>query len=303
MRNLKYVFLIVFGLLNLSCESGNLFQPSNNSILSTEKGFSSVNIDDFSKDAKYLISFDKEVWTHQMDVPELLQHSLEASKGMYSGILKDYERTRELVAISFDGDLTIVSEWLDFGGYDNTMPADMYKKYGHIMPARDASYDPVVRSVFAGGTLTYYSKSGKIVSQAQYDPSAFRVSQPELLDLVNTKKEVPTVNEMLNNFTSKGISAEYIGNSFIKIEQPVYNDMEFNKHISYLNTKSGQVERMLSLNTEGRIVMESITRHGALNGLILPQMNQTAYFGEIDGRWQETHRIVENRSYHHVIAN
>lgn len=303
MRNLKYVFLIVFGLLNLSCESGNLFQPSNNSILSTEKGFSSVNIDDFSKDAKYLISFDKEVWTHQMDVPELLQHSLEASKGMYSGILKDYERTRELVAISFDGDLTIVSEWLDFGGYDNTMPADMYKKYGHIMPARDASYDPVVRSVFAGGTLTYYSKSGKVVSEANYDPAVFRLSQHELLQLIGSINNVPTKQEIIENYSSKGISAEYVGNNFIKIEQDVFHDADITKHVAYMNTKSGQVERMLGFDPAGRIVMETITMHGTKNGLILPHHHQTTYFGEINGRWQEKSRITEIRTYHHAQTN
>lgn len=295
--------MVVFGLFNLSCDTGNIFQSNNSSMLGAQKEFSNVSIDNFSKDAKYLISFDKEVWTHQLHVPELLQNKIEAATNRNSGILKDYERTRELVAIGFDGELTVVSEWLDFGGYDNTMPADLYKEFGHLMPARDASYDPIVKSIMSDGTLTYYSQSGKVVSEAKYDPAAFRLSQPELLQFISAKTNIPGKQEIIDNFASKGISAEYLGNNYVKVEQDVFDDIDITKHIAYINTNSGQVERMLGFDTAGRVVMETITRHGTKNGLILPHHHQTTYFGEINGRWQEKDRIVEIRTYHHAQIN
>jgi len=39
--------------------------------------------------------------------------------------LSDYEKTREIVAFDNNGDLLITIEWLDNGGYDNTMPANL----------------------------------------------------------------------------------------------------------------------------------------------------------------------------------
>lgn len=303
MRNLKYVCLIVFGLFILSCDTGNLFQSNNNLVTGNEQHLSSVAPHAISKESRYSISFDKEVWTLQFYAADHPLYSLDPNIDITNGILNDYERTREVVAISYDGDLTLITEWLDFGGFDNTMPEYVYKKHSDLMPAREASYDPVVKSVMSDGKLTYYSQSGKVVSEASYDPAAFSLSQQELMQFLSANTNVPAKQEIIDTFTTQGISAEYLGNNLIKIEQDVFDDNDIVKQIGYINTHSGQVERMLDIDPAGRIAIETITLHGTKKGVILPHHHQTTYFAEINGKWQEKRRIIETRTYHHAQIN
>lgn len=258
---------------------------------------------------KLQVSYDQKTMTFKQHWPSDLVAGKAKSETTSNERMLNYENVHEIVTYDQNGYLHISRTYLE-GNADLAMPENLYKDVKDDMPAHSSDYDPVVRSELGDGTLTYYTKSGKVAYQTNVDKEKLRID-PAILDSLqeasqSTSETENRIAENLAALKEQNIDFKQLSNRNVLLEiqaKSGTDDKDIANYKKIVDLSINRVIRSAIVRKDGRYANLSLMNYKKVSGHPVMASSETLYFGMVNGKWGVKTRTIRNRKDINVHFN
>jgi hypothetical protein len=239
-------------------------------------------------------------------IPDVLARANNAKQKGDGFVLDNYERVRQSVTIDDNGNLRIVTEWPD-GDADMNMPAEVYHRTAHLMPAPAHDYKPVAKSEMANGFIRYYSAGGEILREYAVDESQFRVESNRIRELLAESRKPLDINErisqVLSSLNKHGGVVRRVNHRYAEISATKAIPAGVIHQKQVVDLTLGVVVRSEERGPGNRLLNREFMNYAKTDNIPVLKNSVIENYGERNGSWGLSSRKIINRDNFELFVN